>query len=452
MIVERNLDEILDIQDLDDEELFELLDVITVKTLDGRSDRARGIESDEQLERKDSSNSYCGACKSGDNIVEDPAMGIVICNGCGNVVANLLDENPEWRQYDDDGPASNGRCTSVINPFLPQTSLGTTIGGYGGGKLKLINNWGKMPYKERSLNIVLKDIQSKCEKNDILKCIEHDAKILYHNISECKHLNGPNKGKYIIIRGKNRRGLIAACVYFACKKKGHTRSIKEIAKMWDLKYTEMTRGCKTFLKLMKIKKMDYEYNISNPEQFVPRFCRELNISKHYVDQTVQIVKNVQLLDLASMHTPTSIATGAILIMSELNGLPITKKMITKKFNISEVTVNKALERLNSYKKIILNTELTMLCAKKMNENKKTVQMPPDLIAKFSKMGYDIPPDEPEIPDVEDDSPSEYDIDPDTITEDDLNDYIESVGVDIYNLIENTDSEYNSISELIKSIC
>mgnify|MGYP000939911722 CR=1 FL=1 len=34
---------------------------------------------------------------------------------------------------------------------------------------------------------------------------------------------------------------------------------------------------------------------------------------------------------------------------------------------------------------------------------------------------------------------------------DLNDYIESISVDIYNVIDSTDSEYNSISELIKSV-
>lgn len=443
----QEFDEEIDVEDMNDDELFELLDDISFKSLDV-------IDTD----KKQSKNNYCVSCKSENNIIEDLTLGILVCNNCGSVISNIMDNNPEWRQYDEDGSTVNGRCSSVINPFLPQSSLGTTIGGYGGGKLKLIHNWSKMPYKERSLNIVLKDIQNKCEKYDILKCIEHDAKILYYNISECRHLNGPNKGKYIIIRGKNRRGLIAACVYFACKKKGHTRSIKELAKMWDLKYTDMTRGCKTFLKLMKIKKMDYEYNISNPEQFVPRFCRELNISKCYIEQTVQIVKNIQMLDIASMHTPTSIAIGAILIMSELNQLPITKKLITKKFNISEVTVNKALDRLTNYKKIILNTELTLLCVKKINETKKAIQLPPELLAKYNRMDIleksnyiNNNKKEEDVPDIEDDELNDTDIDPDTMTEADLNDYIESISVDIYNVIDSTDSEYNSISELIKSV-
>ena len=116
-----------------------------------------------------------------------------------------------------------------------------------------------MPYKERSLHQVLKEIQEKCRLASILKCIEDDAKILYKNISETTYTEGNNKGKPIIIRGKNRKSLIAACIFFACKRKGDTRSPKEIAKLFELKDTEITKGCKTFLKMRKSKNFELQF-------------------------------------------------------------------------------------------------------------------------------------------------------------------------------------------------
>ena len=47
--------------------------------------------------------------------------------------------------------------------FLPRSSLGSTIGGCN-NKQSALQIWGAMPYKERSLNIVLKEISSRCKK------------------------------------------------------------------------------------------------------------------------------------------------------------------------------------------------------------------------------------------------------------------------------------------------
>jgi transcription initiation factor TFIIB len=431
-----DIDNLEDIEDLNDDDLFTLLDDIVY------DDNEIDAESDEHG-KCDDKKIYCEYCKSDDNIIEDFTLGIIVCKNCGSVITNIMDNNPEWRQYNEDGKAGNGRCSVVTSHFLPQSSLGTNISGMGRSKIKILHSWSKMPYKERSLNIVLKEIQAKCESANILKCIEHDGKILYKNISECKHIGGDNNGKYIIIRGKNRKSLIAACVFFACKRKGHTRSPKEIASIFGLKYTEITKGCKTFLKLMKIKKMSYEYNTSMPEHFIPRFCKELNINKNYIAHTFQIVKNIQKLNIASEHTPISIATGAILLVVELNNLPITRKMIATAFEVSEVTITKAYRKLYEYKKYILNTELTNLLANKMEEKKKGVIMPKELVEKFNKMGFDTQKYIIKDDCVEDIVYEKLNLDNDT-NEEDLNDYINSINLDVYEIIAGTESEYNEI--------
>jgi transcription initiation factor TFIIIB Brf1 subunit/transcription initiation factor TFIIB len=360
-------------ENYNNEELFALLDEINY---DKYTKEINNIEN---------SINYCSACRSLTTIVEDAEKGNIICSKCGSILEVTFDKNPEWRSFKDDNSVENGRCSFVTSHFLPQSSLGTTIGSVNMSRIKKLHSWSAMPYKERSLYLVLKEIQDKCRSAKILKCIEDDAKILYKNISECRHIKGKNLGKLVIIRGKNRKSLIAACIYFACKRKGNTLSPKEIATLFSLQYKDITKGCKTFIKLMKLRKMSYEFNTSTPEHFVNRFCKSLNIKRDYIDITLNIAKNIKKLNIASVHTPLSIATGSILLMVTIYKLPITKKAIANKFNVSEVTVTKAFRKLEIYKNILINTELTDKLVVLLEEENKKIPMPQKLIDRYNSI-------------------------------------------------------------------
>lgn len=358
------------LDNLDDDDLLNLLNDYDADSSDSDTDNV--------------GNNYCTECGSTDTIVEDMSLGIFVCNNCGVVVGSLMDKTPEWKQFDEDGGSSNtsSRCSGPSNHFLPQSSLGTQIGGWGRSKVRTLHGWYAMPYRERSLNNVLKEIQFTCRKNNILKYIEDDAKILYKNISECKHKKGKNKGKFIIIRGSNRRSLIFACIWFACRRKGCTRSLKEIADMGDLRMTELTKGCKLFLKLIKEIGMEYDLSASTAEHFIKRYCQILHIQKDYIDQTLQIANNIKKLNIASVHTPLSVATGSILLIATIHKLPITKKIIAKQFSVSEVTVAKAFKKLEPYRDILLNDQVVDDIAKLLDKEEKDSKIPDTLKSKM----------------------------------------------------------------------
>ena len=327
----------------------------------------------------------CHKCDTDIYLIDDTTQGIKICSNCGEIISQLVDENPEWRNYEDDTKNNVGRCSSVINELLPRSSLGTNIvGGSFGNKIRKLHNWNAMPYRERSLHIVFKEIQAKCASKSIMKCIEDDAKIMYKTISECKHTKGVNKGKNIIIRGGNRKSMIAACVFYACKKKGMTRSPKEIADLFGIKYTEMTKGCRNFVKLVKLKKIESNMMISLPEHFVTRFCNNLHLNEKYAIQSIEICKNITKLNLASHHTPFSVAIVSILMMIEHNKLPITKKRIAEYFEVSEVTIGKTYKKIEKYAPILFNTNLT----DKIIEEGKQRMIPKNVLERMKKFNVD----------------------------------------------------------------
>ena len=67
---------------------------------------------------------------------------------------------------------------------------------------------------------------------------------MYKKVSETK-----------ISRGENRKGIIASCIFIACKKFDKcARSNKEIAEIFKIEPTNMTKGFKKFNEIMLILK------------------------------------------------------------------------------------------------------------------------------------------------------------------------------------------------------
>lgn len=331
---------------------------------------------------------FCEECGN-DNIIEDTSLGILVCKTCGQVIANLMDCGAEWTQYNDDNKKDMNRCSHPISQLLPQSSTATTIAGSCSSRIKTLHGWSAMPYKERSLNEVFKIMQKKCFQGRIMKCIEDDAKIMYKNISDCKHTDGKNMGKSIIIRGKNRMSVIAACILFACRKKDKTRSPKEIAELFELKYTEITKGCKIFQKLAKFKNIELKVNSTKPEQFIVRFCEELKIKKEYTIQAIQISNNAEKLQIASVHTPISLATGSIYLMIYLNNLDIQKKIIADKFNVSQVTIAKAFKKLEPFMDLLTNNDMCEQLSVEIKKYQDNIELTEELKPKFMRFNINI---------------------------------------------------------------
>ncbi|MDX1702423.1 MAG: transcription initiation factor IIB family protein, partial [Melioribacteraceae bacterium] len=323
-------------------------------------------------------------CEHSDSLIDDYTNGYIVCTSCGQVFRELFDTRPEWRNFNEHGETDKARCNTMINHFLPKSSISTTFGNYVNYRVKEIVKWDAMPYDERSLYKILKRIETKCREGKILKCAEDEAKILYANISKCKYTEGEKKGKAVISRGNPKKGLIAACVYNACKRIGITRKPKEIAKLFGITQHYLTDGCKRLAKLLKMINMNYNVRKSSPEDFVPRLCKELNMKKCYIVMSTTIAKNIDKLNIASVPTPLSIASGSILLMSDLNNLNITRKMIAESFGVSESTVMKSYKKIANYGPILINDDLTNQIVEFINEENKKIKMTQKVEKKYKE--------------------------------------------------------------------
>jgi len=307
------------------------------------------IQGNNTIDSNDENENKCAekCCDNMKNYTYDD--GITICNICSSEITNIID-NPEWRYYgyNDSKSRDPTRCGMPENMLLPKSSLGTSI-SFGkrdetSRKITMLQQWNSMPYAERSLYKVFNQIQRVCKTNNLPEKICMTAKSLYSIIAKTK-----------ISRGNNRIGIIAACVYHACKECEVPRSINELAHMFSIESKIMTKGCKNYTEIIRMSKIDkkrmFQIKEVNLYDFIDRFSSKLTLSENEIKIIHKIAAICETEKIINDNTPPSMASGCIYLYCKLKDNKITKKDISDICKISEVTINKCFKKLESNKSI-----------------------------------------------------------------------------------------------------
>lgn len=297
---------------------------------------------------------FCQNCNY-NKFENDTSNGIKVCTNCGYINSELVDKN-----LDNMNTNVISRYGCPTNFYLPKSSLGTKVKNGKYTPLALLERWSQMPYKERSLLEVLKYIEKRCLMFNIPKPIIENSKILFKRINDSKYQSGVNIGKNIIIRGLNRKSLIAACVFHGAIKQNKPRSPKEIAEIFDIEEKQVTRGCRKLRDLMPKDTILCELKTCQSYDFLSRkeFSKQLNISDKHVNLVRRMSLNIKKLGIATDHQPPSVAAGCILLLSEILKLNLEKKLISEIFKISVVTIMKTFKKIYKYKNVIISDKNT----------------------------------------------------------------------------------------------
>lgn len=285
----------------------------------------------------------CKDCLSSE-IYNVESKGFQQCMNCGLILANIIDNSPEWRNHTSECSTSNSdnsRCGVNINPYLRKSSLSTLI--VADYRLNKIHNWNSMEPDERSFLQVYKLIQDKGKILKIPQTYIDDAICYSHQIHQTKSvING--KERRIITRGKIRTSIWMACIFIACQDGGYILLRNELANAFNLDVKDLTRGIKKFNEIRHIAsqqndniKMSFQIRVA--EDYIETFCTKLQFSKKYIEMIKYVAKKTTDLHITS-DVPTSIAPSAILFVCNKYKLPINIDDICKVCNITVPTINK----------------------------------------------------------------------------------------------------------------
>jgi transcription initiation factor TFIIB len=296
---------------------------------------------------------YCGDCET-ESRLEDG--GHYVCTGCGDIGQPVVDDTPEWRYYgqDDSKGGDPSRCGISSNYLMPESSIGTVISTRYGESYRMrqarqYHSWNVMDYRGRNLYRIFDKLQTHSQKHGINYIIIEHAKQLYKTINA-----------HQLFRGQNKEGLIADCVYRACKDKGVPRSIKEIAIIFGLEEHVMTKGNRCFTSVWNRIQSDesvhlppqanHSLRLSSPSDYIERFCSPLRLPAQALRDCLCVAQVVEVNRLVPDNTAPSIAAAVVYYVITAHELPISKEDIAKASKKSEVTIGKCFKKLSLYDK------------------------------------------------------------------------------------------------------
>jgi len=292
---------------------------------------------------------YCNNCNI-DEPDENTKSGIMVCSKCGECLYEIIDTSN--LMMNENGVANNFLS---INKYFPQLSSSLSIKGL--SKTSIIyklHNWYSIPYGERSLNEKYKLIQQICNKYHLSKCIEDTTKILYTQIYYEKL---KTDAKTPIYRGNKYMGLIANCIWYSCMKYGINLSPKELSQMCDIKIGYVKKGEELFNGLCRLKNFEIKQIITQPEDYIIRFCEKLNIHKLYCDKTLNIAKNIKKIKIFNSQLPITIALGVIYSSCIIYNLNISKNIIADLFDTTPVSIIKTFRKFEPFLNVLLNDKM-----------------------------------------------------------------------------------------------
>ena len=157
-------------------------------------------------------------------LVEDSRAGDMICPQCGLVVGDrMIDVGSEWRTFANDKDAKDmSRVGGVENPLLDGDNLETVMSMGTGpaavdefGKQKYSNGPRQMSTADRALKSGFDAIRQMASRISLSQRIVQKACTLYKQSYENK-----------CVRGRSQDGIVATCIYMACRLENAQRTIK----------------------------------------------------------------------------------------------------------------------------------------------------------------------------------------------------------------------------------
>lgn len=251
--------------------------------------------------------------------------GCVVCIDCGIVKQmGVISDDQEFCEF---AEASHTK-TSL---FYPKSSGSTIISG--NSNMSRINNWNSMPYDEKVLFQVSNDMKAKMRNY-------FQPKLIEDSIANFKLLDNKkgDDGKKEIHRGRIRDGLIAACVYFACKSNYVNKTPEEISMIMNVELSSFNTCTKLYTKIM-----GQEQQVVRAVDFVDTYCNcisHLEISFKIQNTIKKICEAVEDLGILDGSIPQNITAGCLYFTSTEMKLDIPQKLLSDRFAISINTLCK----------------------------------------------------------------------------------------------------------------
>ncbi len=253
----------------------------------------------------------CQSCGN-DQIITDSESGEMICDKCGRVISDKLQEvGPEWRTYATD--ESGGKTRTGPAPSLARHDLGlsTIIGrtdrDASGNRLDVamrtrmhrLKIWDSRSQvytpTDRSLQQAFFQLDVLKDKLGLSGVIVEKSAYIYRK-AQAK----------MLVRGRTISGVLAAAIYIACREMGAPRTLKDIATACNVKRKELSKDYR-----MLHSRLDLKVPQLEPMKCIAKVANIAKLGERTKRQAAEIMSNVTKKEISAGKDPMGLAASIL---------------------------------------------------------------------------------------------------------------------------------------------
>jgi transcription initiation factor TFIIB len=285
-------------------------------------------------------------CGSEETII-DYTTGELICANCGMVLReDMIDDGPEWREFNRDERQRRRRVQS-INMSYARQGIGSHISSSDlssipdGEERAQMNRLRWKHYRNgesasRNLYIANKAMESmkRSGKLKVTRVVEDEAMRLY----KMAYAEG-------IIRGRTIKGILAACIYVACRIHEHPTSIRTIADIIGMNHTDVAR-----LYRLIVDELDIDIPVHKIAPYIGKLANNAKLPPElelYAKDVLDYIYRNNRILLSGKH-PKGMAASLLYIAAIKLDYRLTQVDLSYYSGITEVTIRNRYQEILRY--------------------------------------------------------------------------------------------------------
>jgi len=293
----------------------------------------------------------CPVCKSNLLLITDPDSGEDICNKCGMIVSDKIQDinRPEWRNMFDTVEITNRRRRTGMPTSLARHDMGLstviarTDRDASGKKIdaamhitmQRLRRWDSRAHIRTSSDI--RFIQAFNEL-DILK-----DKLALPDVVVEKSAYIYRKAKSNgLTRGRTISGLVAASVYIACREMSTPKTLKDIAAAANINPKHLAKTYRLLLMKLGIK-----VPLVDQIKCIAKVANNANLTEKTKRQAIRIMNEVTEKQISAGKNPMGFAATILYLSCLKTGENKTQTDIAQAAGVTDVTIRNRFKELKN---------------------------------------------------------------------------------------------------------
>ncbi|MEM0168746.1 MAG: transcription initiation factor IIB family protein [Metallosphaera sp.] len=301
----------------------------------------------------------CQVC-GGEEIIFDPSRGIYVCKNDGVVVEDhIIDQGPEWREFDSADRNKKRRVGSGVTERVHDKGFTTVIGG---GKVKdrlkvirlqRLQNKSRVTSKDKKLVTFLSILNGEAARMGLPNYVKEEAAFVIRRLIEMG-----------LARRIDMYVLVGITLFYVARMNRIPVQLNEIKEMynassktiWDC-LDRVQFVLKSDIGLTRPEKQainGYPNRAPTPLEYIPKIVGKTNLPQPVETKAAEIAELLYRSGLTSGKGYLSTAAAIVYLVSALLDTKKTQKEMAESLKVTEVTIR------NRYKEIIDSLDIDVL--------------------------------------------------------------------------------------------